>query len=216
MKVSMIAAMTFCGRISPGPLASQMDRCLLEKMRYETGASLLGAETLRSADPEMSGPDGVDPSRFRGIMTLSGRIPVTGKKIFQGENKPIIFTGSKEFIKLRQSLEGLAHVVELAPGQAGLSIGAALDFFAGKGVDSVLIEGGGKLNYAALLEGVVDELIITIVPKLSGDRLASLLVDGESPLGSPFLNLELISCEAAPNGEIFTRYRVPKGNRQNA
>ena len=216
MKVSMIAAMTLCGRISPAPLAGRRDRCLLEKMRSETGASLLGAETLRSADPEMSGPDGVDPSRFRGIMTLSGRIPVTGKKIFQGENKPVIFTGSKLYSDLRQRLTGLAHVVQLESGPVGLSIGAALDFFAGKGVDSVLIEGGGKLNYAALLEGVVDEFFITIAPKLSGDSQASLLIDGERPLGAPFLNLELISCEAAPNGEIFTRYRVCKESRQNA
>ena len=216
MKVIMIAAMTLCGRISPGPLAGQRDRCLLEKMRDETGASLLGAATLRDADLEMSGSAGVDGNRFRGIMTTSGRIPVSGKKLFQGNSKPIIFTGGGECAGLRQRLAGLAHVVGLDPGPAGLSVGGALDFFAGKGVDSVLIEGGGVLNYGAFLEGVVDELAVTIVPRLSGDRHASLLIDGERPLGVPFLELELISCEAAPNGEIFTRYRVCREKTCNA
>ena len=52
------------------------------------------------------------------------------------------------------------------------------------GVDSVLIEGGGTINYSALESKIVDELHIHMAPKIFGG-------DGKSPvagLGIPNIN----------------------------
>ena len=213
MKVTIIAASTICGRIGPGLTGSPLDRGLLERMRAASDASLLGAETLRQGDPEMRGPEGcLLPNRIRGFITESGDIPVVGKKIFQHGEPPRIFTGAATAAGLRHRLGALAQVVPLPSASGGgLSLAAALAHLAQLGAASVLIEGGGGLNYACLRQGVVDEILLTLTPKISGAQGAPSLCGGPGPLGEPFLPLALVSCEAAPTGEVFLKYRVCKG-----
>jgi riboflavin biosynthesis pyrimidine reductase len=181
-------------------------------MRAATGASLLGAETLRQGDPEMRGPGGRLPSqRIRAFITESGDIPVDGKKIFAQGPPPLIFTSEAVAAGLRRRLGAMAEVVTLPvlPG-GGLSVAAACAYLAELGVSSLLVEGGGRLNYACLRQGVVDEILLTLTPNLSGDQGAASLCGGPGPLGEPFLPLTLVSCEAAETGEIFLKYRVRK------
>lgn len=212
MYVTIIAASTICGRIGPGLTGSPVDRGVLEKMRAATDASLLGAETLRQGDPEMRGPGGhLLPQRIRAFITASGDIPVAGRKIFAQGPPPLIFTGEAAAAGLRHRLGSLAQVVVLpADAVGGLSLAAALVHLEKIGAASVLIEGGGGLNYACLQQGVVDEILLTLTPKLSGDHGAASFCGGPGPLGEPFLSLTLVSCEAAKTGEVFLRYRVNK------
>ena len=212
MHVTIIAASTICGRIGPGLTGSPVDRGLLEKMRATTDASLLGAETLRQGDPEMRGPGGhLPPQRIRAFITESGDIPVDGRKIFEQGPSPLIFTGEVTAAGLRHRLGASAQVVTLPTlSGGGLSLVVALAHLTERGVSSLLIEGGGRLNYACLQQGVVDEILLTLTPKLSGDQGAASLCGGLGPLGTPFLPLTLVSCEAAETGEVFLKYRVRK------
>lgn len=213
MLVTIIAASTVCGRIGPGLTGSPLDRGLLEEMRAATDASLLGAGTLRQGDPEMRGPDGLLlPRRIRAFITQSGDIPVAGKKIFAQGEQPLIFTGEAAAAGLRHRLGCLAQVVALPTASTGgLSLAAALAHLAKLGAASVLVEGGGGLNYACIRQGVVDEILLTLTPKLSGDQRAASLCGGPVPLGEPFLSLTMVSCEAAATGEVFLKYQVHKG-----
>lgn len=212
MHVTIIAASTICGRIGPGLVGSPVDRGLLETMRAATGASLLGAETLRQGDPEMRGPGGRLPSqRIRAFITESGDIPVAVKKIFAQGPPPLLFTGEAAASGLQRRVGKLAQVIALpAASVGGLSLVAACAHLAELGVSSLLVEGGGGLNYACLRQGVVDEILLTITPRLSGDQGAASLCGGPWPLGEPFLPLTLVSCEAAETGEVFLKYRVCK------
>lgn len=212
MKVTIIAASTICGRIGPGLTGSPVDRVFLENMRAATDVSLLGAETLRQGDPEMRGPGGhLLPKRIRGFVSQSGDIPLSGKKVFLEGMPPLIFTGEATATGLQQKLGGLAQVVPLpAHSSGGLSLTAALVHLAKLGADSVLVEGGGGLNYACLQQGLVDEILLTLTPRLSGDLQAASLCGGPAPLGDPFLPLELISCEIGKTGELFLKYRLMK------
>lgn len=213
VSVTIIAASTICGRIGPGLAGSPLDRDLLEKMRAATDASLLGAETLRRDDPEMRGPGGcLLPGRIRGIITRSGDIPVAGKKIFAQGPPPLIFTGDGAAPGLRRKLGGLARIVVLPVESGGeLSLAAALAHLAELGAHSVLVEGGGGLNYACLRQGVVDEILLTLTPKISGDQGGASLCGGPAPLGDPFLPLILVSSQTAETGELFLKYRVNRG-----
>lgn len=213
MHVTIIAASTVCGRIGPSLTGSPVDRGFLEKMRAATDASLLGAETLRQSDPEMRGPEGhLLPQRIRAFVTRSGDIPVAGKKVFAQGPPPLIFTSEGEVAGLQYRLGSLAQVVSLPTMSGGmLSLVVALVHLEKLGAASVLVEGGGGLNYACLRQGVVDEILLTLTPKISGDQGAASLCGGLGPLGEPFLPLVLVSCEVATTGEVFLRYRVSKG-----
>lgn len=209
MRVLMIAAVTLCGRISPGGMGSPVDRRFLEEQRAATGASLIGAATLREGDAQMRGPGGVlPPQRLRAVITLSGELPVEGRTLFREGPLPLLFTAAAAAPGLIRRVAGRAEVIALpAIGQA-LSLHRLVDELAARGADSLLIEGGGCLNYAALQQGVVDELLVTITPKLSGHAGVATLVDGPAPLGAPFRNLALLACEQAPTGELFCRYGI--------
>ncbi|HCC55412.1 MAG TPA: hypothetical protein DEQ20_10910 [Desulfobulbaceae bacterium] len=212
VKVTIIAASTICGRIGPGLTGSPIDRGLLEKMRAATAASLLGAETLRQGDPEMRGPEGLLlPQRIRAFITQSGDLPLAGRRIFQQGPPPLIFTGAAAAAGLRSRFGTLAQIVTLPLDSAGgLSLAAALAHLEKFGAVSVLVEGGGRLNYACLRQGVVDEILLTLTPKISGDQGAASLCAGPVPLGEPFMSLALVSCEVAETGEVFLKYRVLK------
>jgi riboflavin biosynthesis pyrimidine reductase len=209
VKVILICACTVCGRISPAGLAGPEDRRRLEKMRDQTAASLIGAGTLRASDPELRGSGGVlAEERIRAVITASGTIPIHNRKIFQDGPPPILFTGARQADILREQLGSRAQVVELPTGHGGLSIIAAINTLRKMGADSVLIEGGAKLNYALLKERIVDEVLLTIAPKLSGDCRAASVADGPAPLGDPFLDLEMVDCQCMDNGELFVTYRL--------
>lgn len=203
--------MTLCGRISPAGLASPEDRRLLEEMRDGSQAGLIGAGTLRAENVEMRGVGGHLPKgRIRALISASGRLPVVDREIFQTGPPPLIFTGARGAGVLGGLVENLAELVVIPEEDGILSLAAAWEHLARRGVEVLLVEGGAGLNYQALRQGLVDELLITITPQLSGDRAATSLVTGPHPLGGPFLSLELLSCRSTGGGELFCRYRVVK------
>ena len=209
MHVIMVAAMTLCGRISPASMGSPEDRRLLEQLRAETDGSLLGASSLRAADPEMRGLDGILPEkRLRAIISGSGKFSIENKKIFCQGPAPVIFTSKKVASDLALRLKGRAEVVSVEEVPHGLSLPAVLSRMSERGAESVLLEGGGVLNYAALAQGVVNEISLTITPKISGDQGAASLVTGPQPLGNPFESLELLSCRRTDYDELICRYKV--------
>lgn len=208
MKVILMAAVTLCGRISPPTMGSPEDRQLLERLRGETDAGLMGAATLRLENPQMRGPDGiVPPDRIRALVSFSGNVPVAAKSIFSCPSYPFLFTRHSLVDRLRQELPKTTTVVGVAEADGRLLIRAVLGELAATGVESVLVEGGGRLNYACLHENVVDELYLTICPKVSGDSAAAALADGPRPLGNPFMAMEFVGCKTSSYGEVFLRYR---------
>jgi len=46
------------------------------------------------------------------------------------------------------------------------------------GVNRLLVEGGGEINWSMLTNGLVDEIIVTIAPTIVGGRSAITLVEG--------------------------------------
>ena len=209
MSVILIAATTICGRIGPISPGSATDRQFLEKMRDASGASLIGAGTLRMSDPEIRGTGEIlSPDRIRSVITGSGDIPTTSKKIFADRPAPIIFTMENNVSLLRDKLRDHAELIGLAEESGRLSIKAVINELKKRTTGDILIEGGGQLNYSALKEQVVDEIHLTICPRISGHATAASLAAGPEPLGTPFTDLQLIDMTTGEAGELFVRYRV--------
>ncbi len=215
MHVSIICVSTICGRIEPPGIGSPADRLRLEQARSCTGASLLGASSLRNGDPEMRCEGGVLPeSRIRAFITSSGDIPADRKVFCQGP-VPVVFTSEAGYEKFPAGVRKAArvHVLRLSP-EGGLCLRQALGILADMGVENMLIEGGGVLNYHAIRQGVVDELLLTLAPRIVGADDAAMLFSGHGNAGSPFVNLDMVECrQVTESGELFLRYRVRDGSR---
>lgn len=218
-KATMIAASTICGRISPVGFASIKDRRLLESMRDQTDASIMGAGTLRDADPEMRCTGGRLPeNRIRAFVSASGKIPHENRKIFLNGPKPVIFVPFDMSAELEKVFEGKALIKGVSRSspvlgsgsESGISITEVFRELSEMGAEKILVEGGGGFNYSCLKEGLIDEILLTIAPFISGDRSASTVAESKEKISS-FVRLELIECShSTETGEIFTRYRIIK------
>ena len=97
-------------------------------------------------------------------------------------------------------------VVESGPeGPADLP--ALLRSLHEEGVKALLCEGGPTLHGALQAAGLVDDLFLTIAPKLVGG-IAPRILEGDLPGMEP-LELAWLLEE---DGELFARYRQPLGN----
>jgi riboflavin biosynthesis pyrimidine reductase len=76
-----------------------------------------------------------------------------------------------------------------------------------RGQCRILVEGGGELNFAFFKENLVDELYVTVTPRIIGGADAPTPVDGAGFLRAALKTLELVSSRRRGD-EVFLRYRV--------
>lgn len=186
-------AMTADGKITTAnrmvtSFGSPRDREHLLELRATADAVMAGARTVDSASTGM----GPGPARFRqrrlkrGLAEYNLRVIVSGSgsvnpraKIFKHCFSPIIIltTRRAKASRLKQ-LRALADEVKIC-GRQEINFRVALRWLRKKwGVRRLLCEGGGELNDALIRAGLVNELHLTICPKIFGGRRAPTIADG--------------------------------------
>ena len=186
-------AMTADGKIATSNRAvssfgSTHDHKHLLELRATADAVMAGARTVDLAAINL----GPGPARFRrqrlnnGLMEHNLRVIVSGNgslnpnaEIFKHHFSPILIltTGRVSKVRLRQ-LRALADEVKVC-GRQEINFREAFGWLRGKwGVKRLLCEGGGGLNDALFRARLVDELHLTICPKIFGGRNAPAIADG--------------------------------------
>jgi riboflavin-specific deaminase-like protein len=186
-------AATADGKIALGhrrfaPFGGARDRQHLLELRATADAVMAGARTI-DAYPVNMGAGGPKYRRLRlrrGLAEQNLRVIVSGRgtinpraEIFRRRLSPVILLTTERIPAARlRRLQGLADEVKICGAQE-LDFAAALRWLRQKwGVRRLLCEGGGELNAALFLAGQVDELHLTICPRLFGGRDAPTLADG--------------------------------------
>jgi 2,5-diamino-6-(ribosylamino)-4(3H)-pyrimidinone 5'-phosphate reductase len=186
-------AMTADGKIATANRAvssftSARDHEHLLALRATADAVMAGARTVDSA-PINLGPG---PARFRrqrlkrGLAEFNLRVIVSRSgsvdpraMVFQHRFSPILILTTRRANQGRlQQLRALADAVKIC-GRKEINFSAALRWLRQQfGVKRLLCEGGGELNDALSRAGLVDELHLTIHPKIFGGRRAPTIADG--------------------------------------
>lgn len=83
----------------------------------------------------------------------------------------------------------------------------ALDVLQDRGCQSVLVEGGGDLIFQLLEAGRLEELYITLCPRLIGGVGAPTLADGRGFGPQAIKDLSLVDCTQRDD-ELYLHYRV--------
>jgi riboflavin-specific deaminase-like protein len=185
-------AMTADGKIAFAdhrfvPFTSRRDQEHLMELRATADAVMSGARTV-DLSPATLGTGGAKYRRLRlkrGLSECHLRVIVSGSgsvdpnaEIFKRKFSPIIIlttrrAGERRLKKLRQLAE-----VKIC-GQKEINFRAALRWLREKWrVRRLLCEGGGELNGALFRADLVDELHLTISPKIFGGRPAPTIADG--------------------------------------
>lgn len=94
-------------------------------------------------------------------------------------------------------------IVESGPGGEPADLPELLAALREEGVEALLCEGGPTLHGSLQAAGLVDDLFLTIAPKLGGDAAAPRILEGALPTVT---ELEL-AWLLEEDGELFARYR---------
>jgi riboflavin-specific deaminase-like protein len=165
-------------------LSDDADRELFHGLRERVDAVMAGTGTLRAErygrmvrDPERRArraSAGLHPEPLSVIFTRSGDVP-TGIPLFSDPgSRVVVFTPSTLD---RAGLAAEVDVVRLDAGELTLTTMMRL-LRAAYDVRSLLCEGGPTLFGALLQENLVDELFLSLAPKLTGGGTAPAITAG--------------------------------------
>jgi riboflavin-specific deaminase-like protein len=163
---------------------SRRDLELLFKLRRHADAILCGATTINDVNADL-GP-GKSRVRASKSVRLPLRVVVSGRghvdpssRLFQRSFGPIIILTTARISKRRlHQLKSLAHTVKVF-GREELDFRAALRWLRSEwNVRDLLCEGGGQVNAGLLEADLVDEIHLTLCPRIVGGRNAPTLADG--------------------------------------
>jgi len=219
--VSINMAMTADGKITSAlreepAFASRFDKKTMDRLRAEADAVLVGAGTLRADDPPLEVRDSEmkehrlslgKPEGLVNVLVTASAAVDPGSRFFKGvaSARRIVAT------VLDAPADRLARLAEVAEvwaiGRGRVDLGELLTRLKAHGIERLLVEGGGELNWGFVRDDLVDELYVTIAPALLGGREAPTLCDGEGLAMADQRRLRLVRADVK-DGEIFCHYAV--------
>lgn len=203
--VNMVA--TVDGKTLYGPIGSsamglgtETDRRLMIRIQSNVDAAIVGAATLRAGNVVY------DPALRRAVLTGSGDVPLGNRFFTDAPERAIIFAPRALPEPVRERLASSARLVLV--GQSTVDPSEALRTLRREfGVRRVVLEGGAAVNAAFFGAGLVDELFLTIAPKLKGGAHLPTVVDGPGLPDRSVIMLSLLSVYH-DGDELYLRYRV--------
>jgi riboflavin-specific deaminase-like protein len=183
-------------------IGSSADKRLMRELRAEADVVMHGAGTVR-ADPlsarvppdlvEQRLAHGLSPQPLGAIVTRSGNLPSTHPYY---DSPTVIYVTSDRPVRVEAQSVEICRVADVADVVADL---------ARRGIRRILCEGGPTLNSALFAAGLIDEVFLTVAPKLVGGEDPLTIVKG--PRFGATIHLELRSVIELES-ELFLRYRV--------
>jgi 5-amino-6-(5-phosphoribosylamino)uracil reductase len=207
MRVFSNTAVSIDGRIAPVDrshvqLGSARDRERMSELRATADAVLVGGNTFRNwPRPCVEDEAQVDGRRegpiINAILTRQGIDDGDLHAWPDTRARMIVYTGPSAFVP--DQVEVVRH--------PSPSPSSALDHLATLGCRSVLVEAGGDLIFTLLRDGRLDELYVTLCPRVVGGLGAPTLADGAGFSARSIQPLVLVSADAEGD-EVFLHYRV--------
>jgi 2,5-diamino-6-(ribosylamino)-4(3H)-pyrimidinone 5'-phosphate reductase len=182
-KIILSAAISIDGKLATttgdSKLSSKKDLIRLHKLRSKVDAILIGKNTVKKDDPLLTVrySKGKNPTRI--ILDSSGTIS-SNSKILQtsSEIKTIIAVCKKITKKNLEKLEQFPIDV-MVLGENQVNVKSLLQNLGRRKIKTVLLEGGGSINWEFIKNNLVDELFITITPYILGGTDSISLVQGK-------------------------------------
>lgn len=183
--VVMKYAMTLDGKIAAHTGASkwitgEAARNHVHRQRHRYSTIMAGVGTVLADDPlltcRMEG--GKNPVRI--ICDSRLRTPLSSQIVKTARDVPtILATCNRDMQDARPFQDAGCTVLVLPPLEGHVDLQVLMEELGKRQIDSILLEGGGTLNWAALKAGIVNKILAYIAPKLLGGKDAKSPVEGE-------------------------------------
>ena len=167
----------------------------MRALRARADAVIVGATNVEADDPDLM------PSPLRVVVTRAGERVSAGARMFDpalgGEG--IVAHAATMSAARRAALGARATLVEL--GSSEVDVSQLLAWLARER----LCEGGGVLNASLLAARAIDELFLTIVPRVLGGSSAPTVVEGDGFAPEAIPDARLTHVEQVGD-ELFLTY----------
>lgn len=215
LQVLINAAMTIDGKIATNlgdsAISSKQDLRRLHRLRSSVDAIVIGISTVIVDNPRLTvrlvKRYGTTPVRI--IVDSTGRIPLDSK-ILKSASKinTIVAVTSRTSDKRIDKIKSAGAMVIVA-GAKTVDLKELFCILKKMGFNKILVEGGGELNWSILQLGIVNELMVTVAPRIVGGRTATTLVEGDGYTRiSESIKTELIKISRQNNGEVMLYYKL--------
>jgi 2,5-diamino-6-(ribosylamino)-4(3H)-pyrimidinone 5'-phosphate reductase len=211
--VILSAAISIDGKIATrtgnSKLSSTEDFLRLHKLRSKVDGIIVGKNTVMKDNPSLTVRHTKGKNPIRIILDSKGSITAKSK-ILQTSNKiPTIIAVSKAISKSNLQKLNKVPVEIITVGKNSVNIKSLLEKLSEKNIKSILVEGGGTVNWEFIKQNLFDEMIVTVSPYLIGGNNAVSLVQGigfDKISKSP--NLRLKSVKRLKNHLVLNYLKV--------
>ena len=182
--VAMKYAMTMDGKIAAYTgqskwITGEEARAFVQKLRHRYTGIMAGAGTVLADDPRLTCriPGARQPVRI--ICDTRLRIPSDANVVETAKEIPtILATCQADPDRIRPFEEKGCQVLTLPEEDGHVDLRALMRELGKRQIDSILLEGGGTLNWSALKSGIVQKVYCFTAPKLFGGIDARTPVEG--------------------------------------
>ncbi len=163
------------------------DMRIVDELRASADAVMVGIGTVLADDPRLTVKseelrrrrvsEGRDENPARVVVDSKCRVPLKAR-VFDGEARTIIAVSERADQERVDRVRERAEVI--VTGRERVNLKTLLVELRKRGINRVMVEGGGTLISSLLAEGLVDEMRIYYAPMLIGGKSSPTICDGRS------------------------------------
>ena len=147
----------------------------VHRLRKNLSGIMVGVSTVIADDPSLNcrlKEPSKDPVRI--ICDSHLKTPLDSNVVKTARiNQTIIATSSEDSRRISEYEKSGCKVINIPQGSNGIDLNFLMRELGNMGIDSILLEGGGTINYSALESKIVDEIHIHMAPKIFGGNSKS-------------------------------------------
>lgn len=190
MKIIINAAASIDGKIATrtgeSKISSQSDLIMVHKLRCIVDGILVGISTVLRDDPilnvRLTKCTKLEKNPIRIIVDSKARIPLRSNIVKTAGQIETILAVTKS--ASRKKLEKLRekNIKIIVSGEKGerVNLKKIMTILEKKyGINKILVEGGGEINWSMIKNNLVDEIIITISPMIIGGKKSTSIISGK-------------------------------------
>lgn len=179
--VILKTAMSLDGKIATSTgesrwITSEASRQKAHEIRDEVDAILVGIGTIFSDNPTLTTrlPNKMGNDATRIVLDSHGRTPTSAKVFNPESDADVIIAVTPQASANNIALLKIAgaEVIVIPANEGQVCFKTLMETLGARGITSVLVEGGARVNASALASGIVDKVVCFVAPKFIGGKEA--------------------------------------------